>query len=108
MSAAEQTRIDASLSIRDHELFIEDASARALAERFGTPLYVVSAATLRGNVERFTTAWSAAWREGPFQLLPALKGQNKYPAVAALYRSEDFVEGPLAFSQKRAPNWKGR
>ena len=38
----------------------------------------------------------------------ALKGQNKYPAVAALYTSEDFKEGPLAFSQKRAPNWQGR
>ena len=31
----------------------------------------------------------------------ALKGQNRYEAVAALYRSEDFVEGPLAFSQRR-------
>lgn len=38
----------------------------------------------------------------------ALKGQNRYPAVAALYTSEDFKEGPLAFSQKRAPNWQGR
>jgi enoyl-CoA hydratase/carnithine racemase len=38
----------------------------------------------------------------------ALRGQNKYPAVAALYGSEDFKEGPLAFSQKRPPQWKGR
>ena len=38
----------------------------------------------------------------------AIKGQAKYPAVAALFRSEDFVEGPLAFSQKRPPQWKGR
>jgi enoyl-CoA hydratase/carnithine racemase len=38
----------------------------------------------------------------------AIKGQNKYPAVAALYKAEDFVEGPLAFSQKRPPQWKGR
>jgi crotonobetainyl-CoA hydratase len=38
----------------------------------------------------------------------ALKGQNRYSAVSALYTSEDFKEGPLAFSQKRAPNWKGR
>jgi enoyl-CoA hydratase/carnithine racemase len=41
-------------------------------------------------------------------LAAALANQNRYPAVAALYRSEDFVEGPLAFSQKRAPQWKGR
>jgi crotonobetainyl-CoA hydratase len=34
--------------------------------------------------------------------------QSKYPAVAALFKSEDFVEGPLAFSQKRPPQWKGR
>ena len=37
----------------------------------------------------------------------ALKGQNRYEAVAALYRSADFVEGPLAFSQRRPPQWKG-
>lgn len=38
----------------------------------------------------------------------AIRGQNRYPAVSALFTSEDFVEGPVAFSQKRAPNWKGR
>ncbi len=38
----------------------------------------------------------------------ALTNQSRYPAVAALFASEDLVEGPLAFSQKRAPQWKGR
>jgi crotonobetainyl-CoA hydratase len=38
----------------------------------------------------------------------ALKGQNRYPAVAALYSSADFKEGPLAFSQRRPPQWTGR
>lgn len=33
---------------------------------------------------------------------------DDYPAVRALFKSEDFVEGPLAFAQKRKPNWKGR
>ncbi len=31
-----------------------------------------------------------------------------YPAVGALFKSEDLIEGPLAFAQKRAPQWKGR
>ena len=38
----------------------------------------------------------------------AIRGQNRYEAVAALFRSEDLVEGPRAFAEKRAPHWKGR
>jgi crotonobetainyl-CoA hydratase len=38
----------------------------------------------------------------------ALKGQSRYDAVAALYRSEDFIEGPNAFAERRPPQWKGR
>lgn len=41
-------------------------------------------------------------------LQAAITGQNRYPAISALFRSEDFVEGPMAFAQKRPPAWKGR
>ena len=38
----------------------------------------------------------------------ALAEQFSYPAVAAMFRSEDFKEGPMAFAQKRKPDWKGK
>jgi enoyl-CoA hydratase/carnithine racemase len=38
----------------------------------------------------------------------ALKAQSTYPAVAAMFRSEDLIEGPMAFAQKRPPQWKGK
>ncbi len=40
-------------------------------------------------------------------LAQAYARQKQYPAVEALYRSQDKIEGPLAFAQKRKPVWKG-
>ena len=31
-----------------------------------------------------------------------------YPAFVAMTQSEDTVEGPRAFAEKRKPDWKGR
>jgi crotonobetainyl-CoA hydratase len=41
-------------------------------------------------------------------LAAALANQAGYPAYAAWRASDDAREGPLAFAEKRAPNWTGR
>lgn len=41
-------------------------------------------------------------------LAAAYGNQTRYPAIGALFRSDDVREGPLAFAQKRPPVWKGR
>jgi crotonobetainyl-CoA hydratase len=38
----------------------------------------------------------------------ALAEQREYPAVKAMAASQDFIEGPKAFSEKRPPKWLGR
>lgn len=50
----------------------------------------------------------AAHRGLGVSLEQAMAEQREYPAVRALAASEDFIEGPKAFAEKRPPQWKGK
>jgi diaminopimelate decarboxylase len=64
---------DECLSIRDGRLLVEDLELTELAERFGTPLYVVSEDQLRRNVGSFTSAFTKHWPEGEVLVMPSIK-----------------------------------
>jgi diaminopimelate decarboxylase len=65
--------IDDHLSERHGRLWIEGCDLVELARRFGTPVYVLSEARLRGNIRRIRAAFEAAWPHGEARLLPSLK-----------------------------------
>ena len=67
------TRIDDCLSTRNGHLFIEECDTVALADQFGSPLFVISEQQLRRNVRRFREAFASHWPDGPVEVLPAIK-----------------------------------
>ncbi|MBV9418686.1 MAG: enoyl-CoA hydratase/isomerase family protein [Alphaproteobacteria bacterium] len=73
--------------------------ARALATQIATELSPMSIRASKDAVYRGLAEVSVE---------AAMKNQNNYPAVAAMYRSEDLREGPKAFAEKRPPQWKGK
>lgn len=87
--------LDDCLSVRDGELFIEGCRARDLAERFGTPLYVMSEDQLRRNARRHQAAFEDRW-PGEVLLLPSIKANHSL-AVRQILNSEQLgcdVFGP--------------
>ena len=64
------------LSVREGRLFIEEADAAGLVERFGSPIFVFSEAQLRGNYRRFRDAFAQGWTHGPVDVMPAMKANT--------------------------------
>lgn len=73
-------------------LFVEDLRLSDLADRWGTPLYVYSAAKIRAQFRRFDTAFASV----PHTLCYALKANSNIGVVNVLAREgagADIVSG---------------
>lgn len=80
---------------------VEPAALMNAARRWADQILALSPMSVRASKEAVYSGLAEA------SLADALKNQSRYPAVAAMFKSEDFVEGPRAFTEKRPPRWKG-
>jgi diaminopimelate decarboxylase len=80
-------RIDDCLSTREGHLWIEECDTVALAERFGSPLFVLSEDQIRRNVRRFQKSFQEGWPHGLVKVLPAAKA-NWISAVQRVLADE--------------------
>jgi diaminopimelate decarboxylase len=67
---------ESPIAVREGRLWIEELSATELADRFGTPLYVVSEAKLRANARLWISELARVWPEGPTAVMPSLKANT--------------------------------
>lgn len=67
------------LSVRADHLYVDDCDTVALAEQFGTPLFIVSEQHLRYNVRHWQATFEEYWSDGPVRIFPSLKAN---PVVA--------------------------
>ncbi|HEV2364052.1 MAG TPA: enoyl-CoA hydratase-related protein [Caulobacteraceae bacterium] len=81
---------------------VEPAELMAAARRWAAQICELSPMSVRASKQAVLKGLDEPTLEA------AMRGQNRYPAVAALYSSADFVEGPRAFAEKRPPQWQGR
>jgi diaminopimelate decarboxylase len=73
------------LGVSEHgDLRVEECSAAELLEEYGSPLFVVSEATLRANYRRISSAFANRW-PAPVQILYAIKANNNLAVRSVLF-----------------------
>jgi len=81
---------------------VKPGEALAGAKRWATQILECSPMSIRASKEAVTRGLMEP------SVKAALENQRNYDAVRAMFKSEDFLEGPMAFAQKRPPAWKGK
>jgi crotonobetainyl-CoA hydratase len=73
----------------------------AAAERWARMICECSPMSIRASKEAVHKGLSVPLEQ-------ALAEQSQYPALRAMVGSQDYIEGPRAFAEKRPPKWVGR
>src|SRR5450755_3819422 len=89
-----------------HELgFVNEVvpagEALAAAERWAETICKNSPMSIRASKQAIQKGLSVSLEQ-------AIAEQREYPAVKAMAASQDYIEGPKAFSEKRPPKWLGK
>ena len=103
---ADRRWIDGVLSVADNRLWIEGCDTVAIAEEYGTPLYVISETQLRANSRRLRAAFERFWTVGPVELLPSLKA-NYTIAVRQILNDEGLGCDVFGHGELQAALWAG-
>jgi len=72
------------------------------AKRWAAQILECSPMSIRASKEAVTRGMMEP------SVMAALENQRNYEAVRAMFKSDDFREEPMAFAQKRPPQWKGK
>lgn len=80
---------------------VPQGEALAAAERWAETITKNSPMSIRASKQAIQKGLEVSLEQ-------ALAEQREYPAVKAMAASQDYIEGPKAFSEKRPPKWLGR
>jgi enoyl-CoA hydratase/carnithine racemase len=80
---------------------VSQGQALAAAERWANMILQNGPMSIRASKQTINKGLGVSLEQ-------AMAEQREYSAVRALAASEDYIEGPKAFAEKRAPQWKGR
>jgi enoyl-CoA hydratase/carnithine racemase len=75
--------------------------ALAAAERWAETICKNSPMSIRASKQAIQRGLSVSLEQ-------AIAEQRDYPAVKAMAASQDYIEGPKAFAEKRPPKWLGK